>query len=51
MRERFSNMLASFRIEGIELDEKTLRGLDLVLSGKITAVELEKQVLAEYLGG
>jgi hypothetical protein len=49
LRNRYQNMVASFRIEGIELDATTRSALDEVLTGKITAAALEKQILADYL--
>ena len=43
-------MVASFRIEGIELDEPTRMALDQVLAGKLSAADLEQRILADYAG-
>jgi hypothetical protein len=48
MQERVSNMIASSRIEGLELDEATRADLDALLSGQVTHADLLKRVLAEY---
>ena len=50
LQERYQNMVASFRIEGIELDEPTRMALDQVLAGKLSAVDLEQRILADYAG-
>jgi hypothetical protein len=47
-RERYENMLASFRIEGIEVDDNTRLNLENVMNGNIGVAELETQILAKY---
>jgi hypothetical protein len=50
MLERHQNMVASCRIEGIEMDDAAREEINLVLTGQLTPAELEKRILAEYLG-
>jgi hypothetical protein len=50
MLERHQNMVASCRIEGIEMDDAARQEISLVLTGQLTPAELEKRILAEYLG-
>ena len=49
MQERVSNMIASSRIEGLELDAVTQADLDALLKGEVTHAELLKRVLASYV--
>ena len=48
LQHRFHNMVASFRMENIELDAATIAQLNRVLSGEISAERLKQTILAEY---
>ena len=50
LQDRYQNMVASFRIEGIELDLEMRQALDQVLAGQVSVAELKQRILAEYLG-
>lgn len=47
MRDRLNNVIASFRIEGIEPTPAELAELELVVSGQISANELTRRIIAD----